>query len=333
MNSLHQATEIRPEQDGRRLDRALAELFPDYSRSRLKQWILDGRVALDGQPAIPRTRVRSGQRVELAAAADDVIELRPQPIDIPLIYEDQDLLVVDKPAGLVVHPGAGNADSTLVNGLLHLSPELAALPRAGLIHRLDKDTSGVLLVARSIAAHTQLIRDLEARRIRREYRAICVGRITAGSTIDVPIGRHPTHRTRMSVNDRGKPAITHIRVLARFPHHSFLAVRLETGRTHQIRVHMAHSRHALVGDPVYGGRLRLPSGTGPNLERVLRAIHRQALHANRISFRHPCNGTPVDLRAPLPADLLELLHALAGARGDQIDFEGMLWPEQDRDSA
>ncbi len=326
MTSLDQAAEIRPEQDGRRLDQALAELFPAYSRSRLKQWILDGRVSLDGESAIPRTPVRSGQRVQLKPEVETQRQFHPQPIDLSVLHEDEHVLVVDKPAGMVVHPGAGNADGTLQNGLLHRLPELAALPRAGLVHRLDKDTSGAILVAKTLVAHTQLVRELEARRITREYRAVCAGRLTAGGTVDLPVGRHPTQRTRMAVVGRGRPAVTHYRVLARFDQHSYLAVRLETGRTHQIRVHMAHLQHPLIGDPVYGGRLKVPGGAAPALERMLRSFRHQALHANRLSFQHPVADQRLDIAAPLPPDLLDLLHALAGGASPSVPFEEMPWP-------
>ncbi len=327
MKSLHQASEIRPEQEGRRLDQALAELFPAYSRSRLKQWILDGRVSLDGEAVIPRTPVRSGQRVQLNPEVESQRQFHPQPIDLSVLHEDEHVLVVDKPAGMVVHPGAGNADGTLQNGLLHHRPELAALPRAGLLHRLDKDTSGALLVAKTLAAHTQLVRDLEARRILREYRAVCVGRLTAGGSVDRPVGRHPTQRTRMAVVERGRPAVTHYRVLARFDQHSYLAVRLETGRTHQIRVHMAHLQHPLVGDPQYGGRLKVPAGAAPALERMLRSFRHQALHASRLSFQHPVADQRLEIAAPLPGDLLDLLSALAGAAAPSVPFEEMPWPD------
>ena len=333
MKSLHQAAEIPPEQDGRRLDQALAEMFPAYSRSRLKQWILDGRVSLDGESAIPKTPVRSGQRVQLNPAVERTGQPHPQPIDLSVLHEDDHLMVVDKPAGMVVHPGAGNADGTLQNGLLHRLSELAALPRAGLLHRLDKDTSGAILVAKTLTAHTQLVRDLEARQIVREYRAACVGRLIAGGSVDLPVGRHPTQRTRMAVVERGRPAVTHYRVLARFKQHSYLAVRLETGRTHQIRVHMAHLQHPLIGDLLYGGRLKVPAGAAPNLDRMLHSFRHQALHACRLSFRHPVTGQRLVIEAPLPRDLLDLLRALAGPASPSVPFEEMSWPDPIADSS
>ncbi|MCC5795051.1 MAG: 23S rRNA pseudouridine(1911/1915/1917) synthase RluD [Chromatiales bacterium] len=317
---------ITEAQHGRRLDQALAELLPDYSRSRIKQWILAGDVLLDGSPGEPRTRVSAGQAVRVAAsfATDEVPAA--QSMTLPIVHEDEHLIVIDKPAGLVVHPGAGNRDGTLVNGLLALAPELAALPRGGLLHRLDKDTTGLLLIARSIPAHTRLVQALAARDIRREYRAIVCGRLTAGGHVDAPVGRHPVHRTRMAVVGRGRPAVTHYRVLARFPAHSYLALRLETGRTHQIRVHMAHVHHPLVGDPAYGGRLLIPAGASPDLTAALRTLRRQALHASDLAFTHPVTGQRLELHSALPGDLRQLLRGLAGQE-DISDLEQARWPE------
>ncbi len=320
--------------NGRRLDQVLAELLPDHSRSRLKQWILDGRVSLDGATPEPRTRVASGQVIELqadAATASDDGRRQPGAESMPLaiVYEDADVLVIDKPAGLVVHPGAGNPTGTLQNGLLAYAPELAELPRSGILHRLDKDTSGLLIVARTLAAHTHLVRALEAREITREYRALCVGPMTGGGTVDADIARHRTQRTKMSVAAvGGRHAVTHYRVLARFPHHTFVAVRLETGRTHQIRVHLAHVRHPIVGDPAYGGRLIVPAGATEQLALALRGFRRQALHASRIRFQHPVQDTPLDLQAPLPADFRGLLAALTGDPGAVPRLEALPWPEQ-----
>jgi 23S rRNA pseudouridine1911/1915/1917 synthase len=313
---------------GKRLDQALAALFPDYSRSRIKDWILAGRVTLDGDAAAPRTRVAAGQQVELQAVLEVEVTTDPERMDIDVVYEDESVLVINKPVGLVVHPGAGNPQGTLVNGLLHYVPDLARLPRGGLLHRLDKDTSGLLLVAKTLAAHTHLVRDLQDRRIMREYRAVCVGRLTAGGTVDVPIGRHPVQRTRMAVNERGKEAVTHYRVLRRFAGHSFIAARLESGRTHQIRVHLAHIRHPLVGDQVYGGRFKLPRGLEAHQQETLRRFRRQALHASRLAFRHPVDGQGLHFHAPLPQDLRELLAALEGPASRVTDYDSLTWPEQ-----
>jgi 23S rRNA pseudouridine1911/1915/1917 synthase len=314
METLKHDVTIPLELDGKRLDQALAELLPDYSRSRLKQWILDGQVVLDGNKPAPRTRVQSGQHVVLTAVMDDELPAEPEAMALDIVFEDEAVLVINKPAGLVVHPGAGVAGGTLMNGLLHYAPALAAVPRSGILHRLDKDTSGLLLVTKTLPAHTHLVQDLEHRRIRREYRAVSNGRLTAGGHIDAPVGRHPTHRTRMAVfkNEakKGKPALTHYRVLARFAAHTFLALRLETGRTHQIRVHMAHVRHALVGDATYGGRLKVPSGASAELAETLRHFSRQALHASGLVFTHPVTGDVIELRSQLPADFVRLLNAL-----------------------
>lgn len=310
--------------EGLRFDQVLALLFADYSRSRLQDWIRDGRALLDGAAVQPRARVTAGQRVELepqhTRQVDDAAERMP----LDIVFEDEHVLVLNKPAGLVVHPGAGNPAGTLLNGLLHHAPELSALPRAGILHRLDKDTSGLLLVARSAKAQTRLTRDLEQREIRREYRAVCQDRLTAGGKVDAPIGRHRVHRTRMAVTSAGRPAVTHYRVLQRFAAHTFIAVRLETGRTHQIRVHMAHVNHPLVGDPVYGGRLKLPRGAPEAVRDALQGFRRQALHASDLGFDHPDSGVAMAFHAPLPADLLALLETLA--EGAAPDFEAMVWP-------
>jgi 23S rRNA pseudouridine1911/1915/1917 synthase len=322
-NQTHKAI-IDESHDGKRFDQVLAEIFPDYSRSRLQGWIKKGRALLDGAEVLPRVRVKTGQTVEFSPEHEVVSTSVSEAIPLNIVYEDADVIVINKPVGLVVHPGAGNPAGTLMNGLLHHAPELEALPRAGILHRLDKDTSGLLIVARSIAAHTRLVRALEERLIRREYRAVCNDRLTAGETVDAPIGRHRTQRTRMAVIESGRPAVTHYRVLARFAAHTFIAVRLETGRTHQIRVHLAHRKHALVGDQVYGGRLRIPRGSSEVLAEALRSFKRQALHASDLGFEHPVSGESLQFHAPLPEDLLGLLQVLA--EGGSADFEAMQWP-------
>ncbi len=315
-------------QDGHRLDQVLAGLLPDYSRSRIKQWILDGHVRLDEELPEPRTKVLAGQWVVLEIAAPEPVDsAQPEAMALTVVHEDSDVLVIDKPAGLVVHPGAGNPAGTLQNGLLAYLPALAELPRSGILHRLDKDTSGLLLIAKTIPAHTHLVRDLEARQITREYRAVCVGTMTGGGMVDEPIGRHRSQRTKMAVEQGGRAAVTHYRVLTRFAHHTYIAVRLETGRTHQIRVHMAHVRHPLVGDQAYSGRLIVPAGATSRLADTLRAFRRQALHARRLSFTHPVSGTTIDLQAPLPADFRGLLAALADDDTVVNRLEGLPWPE------
>jgi 23S rRNA pseudouridine1911/1915/1917 synthase len=326
MTIVRHAITVTPEHAGRRLDQALAELLPDYSRSRLKEWILSGCVRLDGEIPEPRTRVAAGQQVELAATVEPAGGVEPQPVSFSVVHEDESVLVVLKPAGLVVHPGAGNRDATLENGLRQHAPGLAELPRSGLLHRLDKDTSGLVLVAKTLAAYTRLNRDLQKRRIAREYRAIVNGVMTAGGTIEAPLGRHPVHRTRMAVVVGGREAVTHYRVLARFAAHSWLAVRLQTGRTHQIRVHMAHLGFPLVGDRVYGGRARLPAGASPELAGALRGFGRQALHACALGFTHPASGAALHFRAPLPEDMRELLAVLAGSPERGAVLEALEWP-------
>jgi len=295
---------------GQRLDQALARLFPEYSRSRLKSWLLDGAISVDGAQPRPRDPVHGGEVVHLTAEAETVIAAEPEPIALDIAYEDESLAVINKPAGLVVHPGAGNPRGTLMNGLLHHVPALEELPRAGIIHRLDKDTSGLLLVAKTLPAHTELVRMLASRDIARHYLAVCTGVLTGGGTIDAPIGRHRVDRKRMCVREDGKPAVTHYTVLERFAAHTYIKVRLETGRTHQIRVHFAHRRHALVGDPVYGGRLALPAGASERLVAALRGFRRQALHASALQLRHPASGDELRFEVPPPADFADLLDAL-----------------------
>lgn len=287
-------------------------MFPEYSRTRLKDWLQQGFVTVDGGARRPRDPVVGGELVRLHPQAELSVTSEPEAIDLDLVYEDAEVMVVNKAAGLVVHPGAGNLRGTLMNGLLHRVPELAHLPRAGIVHRLDKDTSGLLLIGKTLPAHTALVRQMGAREISRHYVAVCNGVLTGGGTIDAPIARHPVDRLRMSVQDSGKPAVTHYRVIRRFAAHTYISVRLESGRTHQIRVHFAWRRHPLLGDPVYGGRLALPAGADARLQAALRSFRRQALHASRLVFRHPRSGETVSLEAPLPEDFVELLDALDG---------------------
>lgn len=302
---------------GQRLDQALARMFPEYSRSRLKSWILQGNVTVDNREMRPRDAVSGGEQVVLRPQAEVSVTSEPEPLDLTIAYEDDDLLIVNKPAGLVVHPGTGNTRGTLMNGLLHHAPVLQELPRAGIVHRLDKDTSGLLLVGKNLTSHTALVRALADRDISRHYLAVCGGVLTGGGTIDAPIGRHPVDRLRMSVQDRGKPAVTHYRVKERFRAHTYVDVQLDTGRTHQIRVHFAYRRNPLLGDPVYGGRLAIPAGATDALKDSLRRFRRQALHAARLSFTHPISGETLEVEAPLPDDmaaLLDVLRADAEAR-------------------
>jgi 23S rRNA pseudouridine1911/1915/1917 synthase len=301
---------IGVEHAGKRLDQVLALLFSDYSRSRLQEWVKQGQVTVDGKVLRPRDKVLGGEEVRLTVSLDEPLTDQPQPIPLDLLYEDQELLVINKPAGLVVHPAAGNPDGTLLNALLNHDEAAAQLPRAGIVHRLDKETSGILVVARTLKAHKSLVDQLQARTMKREYRAIVQGVMTAGGTVDEPIGRHPTQRTRMAVNNGGKPAVTHYRVLERFRAHSYLQVNLETGRTHQIRVHMAHIRYPLLGDPVYGGRLRMPAGIDEAMQQALRGFRRQALHARLLGLEHPITGEWMEWELELPEDMQGMLELL-----------------------
>ena len=304
-----QAT-VPDEAAGRRFDAVLADLFPEYSRSRLAAWIKSGDALLAGQAARPRDPVRGGETVTLAAVAEVQTEAVPEDIPLDILYEDADLFVLDKPAGLVVHPGAGNPAGTLVNALLHRDPGLAVLPRAGIVHRLDKDTSGLMVVARTLPAHTALVEQLSSREVHRQYLAIVVGSMVSGGTVNAPIDRHSRDRIRMSVREEGRDAVTHYRMRERFRAHTALECRLETGRTHQIRVHMTHIKYPIIGDPLYGGSLKLPKGATDELIAALRGFKRQALHAEVLEFQHPTSGEPLRVAAPVPADMLGLLKAL-----------------------
>ena len=302
---------IPQELAGARLDQALASLFPEFSRARLSDWIRRGLATVDRRRCRPRDRVAGGERIELELApAVDSERWEAQPLDITVIYEDEHLLVVDKPAGLVVHPGAGNPDGTLVNALLDRDPALVRVPRAGVVHRLDKNTSGLLVVARTLMAHKHLVNALKNRRVERGYLAIVTGSLRAGGRVDAPVGRHRVQRKRMAVNDAGRPAATGYRVERRFRAHTLVRLSLESGRTHQIRVHMAHIGYPLVGDPVYGGRLRLPARAGEELTAQLCAFKRQALHAARLGLHHPVSDDDMHWQSPLPPDMQALLNAL-----------------------
>ncbi|MCE8035970.1 23S rRNA pseudouridine(1911/1915/1917) synthase RluD [Billgrantia tianxiuensis] len=295
---------------GSRLDQAAAELFAEHSRERLKGWIKEGALTVDGRPGKPKDKMAGGEWLQLAATLEEEVRFEAEAIPLEIVYEDDAILVIDKPAGLVVHPAAGNPDGTLLNALLHHCPSLVTVPRAGIVHRLDKDTTGLMVVAKTLAAQTALVEQLQARTVSREYDAVCVGVMTSGGTVDAPIGRHPKDRKRQAVHVSGKPAVTHYRVVERFRAHTHVRCRLETGRTHQIRVHMAHRRFPLIGDPVYGGRLKLPAGASEELKTLLREFPRQALHARKLAFLHPASGEPVEFRAALPDDLLLLIDYL-----------------------
>lgn len=298
---------IPDEMAGMRLDQCLAEIFPDYSRSKLQSWIKSGRVTVNDRSLKTKDKVDGGELIELDAEAEEVIEYEAEDIPLDIIYEDDAILIVNKPAGLVVHPAVGNWQGTLVNALLHHQPNLKSLPRAGIVHRLDKDTSGLLMVAKTLQAHHSLSTQLQERSITREYLALVKGWMTAGGTIDEPLGRDPADRKRNIVREDGKHAVTHYRLEQRFKRHTLIRVKLETGRTHQIRVHMAYIRYPLVGDQVYGGRFQMPANCTEQLEQVLRNFKRQALHATRLGLQHPETDEYCEWELDIPEDMVELI--------------------------
>lgn len=302
--------ELPAEAAGLRFDQALARALPQYSRAQLRSWIESGAARMEGRELRGKDRVLGGERVRVHAQLAVASEVAPEKLPVAVVFKDRTLLVIDKPAGMVVHPGAGNPRHTLQNALLGLDPRLALVPRAGLVHRLDKDTSGLLVVARTPEAHTALVAALAAREISRQYLAVCTGVMTGGGTIEEPIGRHRSQRLKMAVRRDGRPAVTHYRVLKRFRAHTLVRAELESGRTHQIRVHLAHIGFPIVGDPLYGGRRRIPAACTPALAAALGTFHRQALHAERLALTHPSTGRSMEWQAPLPADLQGLLAAL-----------------------
>jgi 23S rRNA pseudouridine1911/1915/1917 synthase len=311
MSSSEQLTVVIPDNfTGQRLDQALAQLFPDYSRARMQQWIKSGQVLVDGEQKRPKDKVIGGQKVSVEATSEEEVAWVGQDLPIDIVYEDEHLLVVNKAAGMVVHPATGNPDGTLVNALLHHAPELSEVPRGGIIHRLDKDTSGLLVVARTLKSQKYLVDLLQARDMKRQYQAVVCGLMPSGGTVEAPIARHPVDRKRMAVVHRGKPAVTHYRVIDRFRAHTHLRIDLETGRTHQIRVHMAHIRYPMMGDPVYGQRLRIPPDCSESLTETLKGFKRQALHAARLGLVHPATGKAMEWQAPLPDDMAHLIDEL-----------------------
>jgi len=308
---INESARVPPELAGARLDRVAAVLFDAYSRARLQRWIKDGSLTVDGARRAPRERMLGGERLALAAVSAPSERWVAQPVPVEVVHADEALIIVDKPPGLVVHPGAGRPDRTLVNGLLRAFPELAALPRAGIVHRLDRDTSGLMVVARSLASHHRLVEQLQAHAVGRRYQALVEGTVTGGFTVDAPIGRDPHNRLRQAVVPDGRAAITHVRLAQRFAAHTLLRCRLETGRTHQIRVHLAQRGYPIVGDRLYGARGRLPQRPEPELAERLRGFGRQALHAERLELAHPLTGEALAFAAPLPDDMAALLAALA----------------------
>ncbi len=297
---------VPAELGGHRLDQVLAQLFSDYSRARLQQWIKSGQVQVDGKQLRPKDKVMGGEHIELEVTTEAEVSWQAQEIPLNIVYEDDEILVINKPAGLVVHPATGNPDGTLVNALLNHAPELNEVPRAGIIHRLDKDTTGLLVVARNLRSQKHLVEMLQARAMKRQYQAVVCGVMPSGGSVDEPIGRHPVDRKRMAVVRNGKEAVTHYRVIQRYRVHTHIRVTLETGRTHQIRVHMAHIRHPLIGDPVYGQRLRIPPDSSEQMIACLRGFKRQALHAARLGLQHPATGEEMEWEAQLPEDMVRL---------------------------
>jgi len=302
--------EIDPAMAGLRLDHCLQQIFPEYSRARLQKWVKEGKVTIDGRLLRSKDKVFGGETIVLIPEVEAQERWQPEAIDLDIVYEDAAVIVLNKPAGLVVHPAAGNQQGTLLNALLHYAPELNEMPRAGIVHRLDKETTGLMVVARTLTAQKTLVEQLQARTVAREYLALVKGTIIAGGTLEWPIGRHRVDRKRMAVVDDGKPAMTHYRVLERYAHHTYLKVNLSTGRTHQIRVHLSHMNHPLIGDPVYGGRLHIPKQANDELADGLRGFRRQALHAGRLQFEHPLTGENVEFSQSVPKDMEDILNTM-----------------------
>ncbi|MEH6576700.1 MAG: 23S rRNA pseudouridine(1911/1915/1917) synthase RluD [Amphritea sp.] len=301
---------ISDELVGKRLDQAVAELFPEYSRSRLQGWIKDGSLTVDGAEMRSREKMFGGEQVVIKAELEVIDSYKPVEMPLNILFEDDHIMIINKPAGLVVHPAVGHWEDTLLNGLLHYCPEIAQVPRAGIVHRLDMDTTGLMVVAKTIQAQTDLVAQLQDRSMGREYEAIVSGVMTGGGTVEEPMGRHSRNRQKMTVVALGKEAITHYRVLKKFRAHTHIRLKLETGRTHQIRVHMSHINYPLVGDQMYGGRFRLPKGISLGLQQALRDMKRQALHAKKLELWHPATGELMSWEVDLPDDVQGLLDRL-----------------------
>ena len=312
-NSIQTSVLVPIRLGNKRLDQIAAELFPDYSRSRLQQWIKDGKLTVDGETRRGRDKMIGNELLALDVVLEAEGDWEGEDIPLTVVYEDDDIVVINKPSGLVVHPAAGNYTGTLLNALLYRYPGIENVPRAGIVHRLDKDTTGLMVVAKTLQAQTQLVNQLQDRSMGREYEAITMGVMTGGGVVEAPIARHPTQRTKMSVapEGMGKEAITHYRVLKKFNAHTHIRCKLETGRTHQIRVHMSHIGYPLVGDQTYFGRFRLPKGISLNLRQQLQTFQRQALHARELSLWHPTTDEYMTWEADLPEDFQTLLQSLS----------------------
>jgi 23S rRNA pseudouridine1911/1915/1917 synthase len=309
---------VPSELNGKRLDQALALLFVEHSRSRLKDWVEKGHIVVNGVVKRPKDKVQEGDNIKVNAEVLVTKEWTGEEIPLDIVYEDEHILVINKQTSFVVHPAAGNQSGTLVNALLHRFPSLNLLPRAGIVHRLDKDTTGLMVIAKTLAAQTKLVSSLQARQVKRIYEAVVHGVMTGGGKVDAPIGRHPRERTKMAVIDSGKVAITHYRLVEKFAHHTHVRIQLETGRTHQIRVHMAYIQHPIIGDKAYGGRLRNPPNTSESLREYLRAFPRQALHATSLGLLHPITEEEVNWEVPLPEDMQQLLQRLQQEKRDKL---------------
>lgn len=295
---------------GKRLDQVVAELFSDYSRSRLQGWIKEGAITVDGKQVKPREKLFGGEKIDLNATVEAEDTHAAEPMDLDIVYEDDAILIINKPAGLVVHPAVGHRSGTLLNALLHYHPDIAVVPRAGIVHRLDMDTTGLMVVAKTLQAQTELVAQLQDRSMGREYEAVVQGVMTGGGCVDEPMGRHSKNRQKMAVVGVGKEAVTHYRVLQKFRAHTHIRLKLETGRTHQIRVHMSHINYPLVGDQLYGGRFRLPKGVSDEMQAMLRDFKRQALHAKKLELYHPVTGELMSWEVDLPEDFIALLAVL-----------------------
>jgi 23S rRNA pseudouridine1911/1915/1917 synthase len=299
------------EQSGKRLDQVIADFMPEYSRSRLQQWIKQGHILVNNTQLKSKDKVKINDLIEVRAELESQGEWQAEDIPLDIIYQDEEILIINKPAGMVVHPAAGNHSGTLVNALLHHFPDIEAVPRAGIVHRLDKDTTGLMVVAKTLTAHAHIVEQLQSREMGREYEAIVSGVMTGGGTVDEPIARSPKNRKKMAVNQFGKHAVTHYRVLERFDAHTHIRVKLETGRTHQIRVHMAHIKYPLIGDSTYAGRLKLPAGASDEVKEALRQFERQALHAKKLTLIHPQTEEEMSWEIELPEDMQGLLSILS----------------------
>ncbi len=318
---------VDDDNNNQRFDKVVAILLQDFSRMTIKNWINSGNVLLDNHTAEPKTKVFKGQKIQVFPIIEDRQETVAEKIDFGIVYEDEDLLIADKPSGLVVHPGHGNLTGTLQNGLLYYLPSLKNLPRGGLIHRLDKETSGLLVVDKTSHSYTKMVSALEQRKILREYRAICVGAMTSGGKVDAKISRDTKNRIKFAISKNGKHALTHFRILRKFKQHTYIGLRLDTGRTHQIRVHMSHIKYPLLGDPLYGRRLIIPQSASKTLQSKLQKFKRQALHANKIILSHPVSHEQLAVRSKIPEDIVSILEALSDGKINREDIETLKYPQ------